>query len=77
MDWFKKHGDTIIILGTFAACFWDMNEKINEIVERINERFNEIDKRFSILEKDIAVIKAVMLMKGMLPSELANCPTEK
>lgn len=31
MDWFKKHADTIVILGSFALCFWTMNEKISKI----------------------------------------------
>ncbi len=31
MDWFKKHADTIVILGSFAMCFWHLNEKINTI----------------------------------------------
>lgn len=31
MDWFKNHADTLAILGTFAICFWTMNEKINAI----------------------------------------------
>jgi hypothetical protein len=28
MEWFKKHADTLVILGSFALCFWTMNEKI-------------------------------------------------
>ena len=57
MDWFKKHGDTIIIIGTFALCFWNMNEKMND-------RFNTIDK-------DMAIVKTVLIMKGIMPAELA------
>jgi hypothetical protein len=55
MDWFKKHADTIIILGSFAACFWTMNEKM--------------DRRFSALEKDITIIKTVLVMKNIMPTE--------
>lgn len=57
MDWFKKHGDTIIIIGTFALCFWNMNEKMNE--------------RFNTLDKDMAIVKTVLIMKGIMPTELA------
>jgi len=39
MDWFKQHADTLVILGSFALCFWTLNEKMND--------------RFNILEKDI------------------------
>jgi hypothetical protein len=31
MDWFKKHADTVVILGSFALCFWTVNEKINSL----------------------------------------------
>ena len=58
MDWFKKHGDTIMILSTFALCFWNMNEKMND--------------RFNALDKDIAIIKTVLVMKGIMPNELAT-----
>lgn len=64
MDWFKKHADTIVILGSFALCFWTMNEKINE-------GFSKIDARFNQVERDIAVIKTVLVMKNIMPSEMA------
>jgi hypothetical protein len=31
MEWFKKHADTIVILSSFALCFWTLNEKIGQI----------------------------------------------
>jgi hypothetical protein len=58
MEWFKKHVDTIVILGSFALCFWNMNEKFNE--------------KFSALEKDITIIKTVLIMKDIMPRELAK-----
>ena len=58
MDWMKKHADTIVILGSFALCFWNMNEKIN--------------CKFNAIEKDIAIIKTVLIMKQILPAELAK-----
>ena len=30
-SWFKKHADTIAILGAFVLCFWTLNEKITVI----------------------------------------------
>jgi hypothetical protein len=62
MEWFKKHGDTLAILGMFAACFWNMNEKFND-------RFNQIDK-------ELAIIKTVLVMKGIMPIELAHHEAE-
>jgi hypothetical protein len=60
-NFFKKHIDTIVILTAFASSVLWMNSK-----------FNEIDSRFSAVEKDIAVMKAVLLMKNILPAELAH-----
>lgn len=31
MEWFKSHADTLVILSSFALCFWTLNEKINVI----------------------------------------------
>jgi hypothetical protein len=61
MEWFKKHTDTVIILAAFAASVLWMNGK-----------FNEINNRFFELEKDIAVVKTVLLIQKILPSELAK-----
>ena len=66
MDWFKKHTDAVIVVGSIIASMLWMNGK-----------FNEIDKQFSTIEKDIAVIKAVLIMKQILPSELAKHEGEK
>jgi hypothetical protein len=65
MDWIKKHADTIVILGSFALCFWTMNEKMND-------GFSSMDKRFNELEKDVVMIKTVMIMKNIMPVELAS-----
>jgi len=54
MDWFKQHADTIAIITTFIACFWNLNTKINDI------------------EKDVTIIKTVLVMKNIMPSELAK-----
>lgn len=61
MDWFKKHVDTAIILTAFGASILWMNGK-----------FNDVDKRFNNIEKDIIMIKTVLIMKQIMPSELAN-----
>ena len=55
-NWFKKHIDTIIILGAFASSVLWMNGKFNEI------------------EKEIAIIKTVLIMKNIMPSDLAKSP---
>lgn len=61
MDWFKKHVDTVIILSAFAASVIWMNGK-----------FNDVDKRFNEIEKDITMIKTILIMKNIMPAELAH-----
>ena len=60
MELFKKHTDTVMIVGAIVTSMLWMNGK-----------FNDMDKRFSEIEKEIAIIKAVLVMKQILPSELA------
>ena len=60
MEILKKHADTVVTLGgLFGAILW------------INSQFTGINDRFSNMEKDIAVIKAVLIVNGQYPKELA------
>jgi len=61
MDWFKKHTDTIIVLGGIISSMLWMNGK-----------FNEIDSRFNKLEMEMSVIKTVLILKDIMPKELAK-----
>lgn len=61
MEWFKKHVDTVVVLGgILASVLW------------MNARFNEVDTRFTSIEKDIVMIKTVLIMKNIMPTELAS-----
>jgi phosphosulfolactate synthase (CoM biosynthesis protein A) len=60
MDWIKKHVDTVVVLGGILTSVLWMNGKFNEIENKINE-----------LEKEIIIIKTVMIMKNIMPTELA------
>ncbi len=60
MDWFKKHLDTVIILGAFGASLLWMNGK-----------FNDVDKQFHEIEKDMVMIRTILIMKDIMPKELA------
>jgi hypothetical protein len=67
MDWMKKHTDTVLILGgLLSAVLW------------MNGKFNGVDSQFSKIEKYIAIIKTVLILKGIMPTELAtNATVEK
>ncbi len=61
MDWFKKHVDTVIVLGAILSSVLWMNGK-----------FSDMDKRFSDIDKDIVMIKTVLIMKNIMPTEMAK-----
>jgi len=65
MDWAKKHVDTVIVLGAIFSSFMWMNGK-----------FDSVDRKFAELEKDLAIIKTVLVMKNIMPCELAKDPVE-
>lgn len=59
MEWFKKHVDTVIVLGgILTATLW-MTSKINDV------------------EKEMAIMKTVLIMKNIMPSELVKCIEKK
>lgn len=65
-NWFKKHVDTVIVLGgILTSVIW------------MNSKFNEIDHRFSSLENRLTTIEAVMIVKGIMPKELVTNNKEK
>lgn len=70
MDWLKKHADTIAVLGVFAVCFWTLNEKIED-------RFQTLTHQISSVDKDVTVIKTVLMMKNIMPTELCHAPVEE
>ncbi len=61
MEWLKKHTDTVIVIGSILSCMIWMNGK-----------FSDIDHRFSEIEKDLAVLKTVLIMRNIMPTELAQ-----
>jgi acetyl-CoA carboxylase carboxyltransferase component len=61
MEWFKKHVDTVIILGAFGASLLWMNGK-----------FNDVEKDIGSLKTEIAVMKAVLIMKNIMPPEICK-----
>ena len=55
-----------------AAIFLSIIGSVIASMLWMNGKFTEIDHRFNQLEKDIAVIKTVMVMKNIMPSELCQ-----
>lgn len=65
MEWLKKHADTAAVLViVVGAAVW-MNNGLHQLKDEMNTRFNA-------LEKDMAIIKTVLVMKEIMPKELAQ-----
>lgn len=60
MEWVKKHTDTVIILGGILAyVLW------------FNSKLNDLKRDMADVKESILTIKCVLVMKGIMPSELA------
>lgn len=65
MKWFREHADSMAVISAIIVAMIWMNGKLNDIQR-------EMDHRFANVEKDMAVIKTVLVMKEILPRELAT-----
>jgi len=61
MNWFKKHADTVIVVGGILASFLYMQSQ-----------FSAIEKRFSSIDTRLVRIETVLFLKGIFPSEYAS-----
>jgi len=64
MKWFKEQSglvNLIAIVTAFCASFlW------------LNGKFNDLEREMRTIEKDVAIVKAVLIMKNIMPMELAK-----
>lgn len=59
-NWFSKHVDTVIVLTAILSSILWMNGK-----------FSDIEKEISRIDKEISVIKAILIVRHILPPDLA------
>jgi hypothetical protein len=79
MEWLKKYAKEITAVVSVLAALITMTAYIigsihgveNRMITRMDTKFNQVDVRMCQLERDVAIIKTVLLMKNMMPSELA------
>ena len=69
-NWFKKHSETIAVIIALLSGFLWMDSKMDS-------KFDKVDSRLCALEKEMAIIKTVLTMKNILPSELCSNQKEK
>jgi hypothetical protein len=76
MEWVKKHADTVLVLGgILGAAIW-MNSGLHNLERRISEVKSDLQAEIasvkSELREEIIVIKTVLILKGVMPAELAS-----
>ncbi len=66
MEWFTKHADALsVISAIIISMIW------------MNGKFNDVEREISSLKTDIAIVKTVLIMKQIMPPELAKGEAEK
>lgn len=60
-EWLREHVELFSIAALIFSGFLWMNGK-----------FNDIDKQFAVVKQEIAVMKTVLIIKNIMPSELAK-----
>jgi hypothetical protein len=76
MEGLKKHVDTIVILtGVLASVLW-MNASMNNLKEDLHKEIStlrtDVQKDINLLRNDITIIKTVLIMKDIMPVQLAS-----
>jgi hypothetical protein len=72
MEWIKKHFDAALVIAVIGGSFLWIDSKF----EKVNEKFEKIGERLSAIENDLSTIKAIMILKGIIPSEFAHIESE-
>jgi hypothetical protein len=67
----SKHVDTIVIMSAILGCFLWMNGKFNDIEVKFNDMERRFDARFAAIEKEITMVKTVLIMRGIMPTDFA------
>lgn len=66
--WLKKHADTGIVVGVILFA---LNFNVKKF-DKIDDKFVKMNEKLSSMEKDITMIKTVLILNHMLPTELAK-----
>lgn len=72
MNWFTKHADTAVVLSAVIGAMLWMNSSVSELRIYMHDEISIVKADMAQLKTDIAVIKTVLVMKQILPCELAE-----
>jgi hypothetical protein len=72
MEFLKKHVDTVVVLGGVLSSVLWMNHKFSDVDKKLVKLEQDMDSKFAKVEQDMAIIKTVLIMKNIMPSDLAS-----
>jgi hypothetical protein len=68
MNFLKRHADAATVIGLILTAGLWMRSEFKEI----HSEFKDVHKEIAGLKQDMGVIKAVLIMKNIMPTELAR-----
>jgi hypothetical protein len=75
----EKYAGIATTIGTMLAAFYwmhgnfkDIDNRFVTIENRMESRFTSIERELADIRQEVAIIKTVMIMKNILPQELAK-----
>ena len=71
MDWIKKHKDSVAVITSIALSVWWMTSQVHQVEKDLGKEISGLRSEITSIQKDMAVIKAVLIIKGMMPVEIA------
>jgi hypothetical protein len=86
MEFFKKYAETITLLAALGGCsiwingkFTDMERRFDDKLDgkftyidgKMDNKFTYLNDRINEVKQDVAIIKTLLITRGIMPSELA------
>ena len=74
MEWFKKHTDTVVVLGGILSAIIWMNGKFSDVQIEFNHVRKDIlavKEELNDVRTEVAIVKTVLIMKGIMPDAYA------
>lgn len=84
MSFFKKHADTAVVIATILTVMIWMHSEVKEVKNEFRIEFKEIHKEIAAIKSDLSdvrrevtVVKTVLIMKNIMPPELARAEVQQ
>jgi hypothetical protein len=72
MNFFQKHADTAVVIGALLTAVMWMRSEFKDVSSEMRTEIASIRSDIAEIQKDINMIKTVLIMKNIMPQELAT-----